>query len=224
MKGEKMENRYKNSVQGEAVLIGGSEEKGKILAHSNDDENAFKEGAESRGTGENETITNIEVDAIGELLCQSDNLEHQRAGRDLETAPQVLLHGPKSVPIRVQGYITAHPQRQVGYVSMEAWGASVSIHVEGQGRTMVTQKRPQKLTLWNPFDFSSLGGNVPMIIADITVQGVAQEPVPIANWTGAEVYMRLFPQGVEGAITLQFEKGTKVVLPSLAAVGTYKAS
>lgn len=217
MKGEKVEERYKNSVQGEAVVIGGSEEKGKILAHSNNDENAFKEWAESRGTGENETITNIEVDTLGELLGQSDNEEHQKAGKHLELALQTLLHGPKSMPIRLQGFIFALAGSLS--VSIEAWGASVSMHAKSVWGAELTQERSNQLTLHSHSE--SLSALYPMM-GEITVEGVNQGEVTFANWSNSVVYMKLFRQGTEEPTTITMhEGGKKVVLPSLGAVGNY---
>ena len=218
--GKKVEERYKNSVQGEAVVIGGSEEKNKILAHNNNDETAFKEWAKSRGSGENETITHIQVDSIGDFLSLSEITEHRDIGKRLQAALQALLLGPKPAPIRLEGWVTANSRPPS--VSMETWGASVSIHLQGLVGTSAPTTHDKQFTL-RPTNENEL--LFVRLSAGITVKGFTQKQVTIAKWTeDSEVWIKLYPQGVEGAIYVRFPEGSnKVVLPSLTAVGSYTA-
>ncbi|KAJ5183273.1 hypothetical protein N7492_000889 [Penicillium capsulatum] len=219
------EEEYKSYLQQrerQCFVLGGDRACAGALANNPADKDLFNKWVETRGA-ENEAITGIKVDALGEFLCGSSSADHRKLGTNLSK-------GPDAKQIEVQGYIWNKPTGGIIPVSVastiacEVWPTSWKPCPTPLANTYVTRTASA-----SHFQLGRVPESVGIgMSCGVTLTGYTQKEVTIGLWADipSPIELRLFPHGVEGAIVIQSDPSktwSEVTLPSLTATGVYSA-
>ncbi|OKL59598.1 hypothetical protein UA08_05090 [Talaromyces atroroseus] len=211
-----VEDRFKNTVQGQVNIIGGDESSRLELLRDHDNKAKFDKWCQSRGNGQNESTTKINVKTIGDLLSGSPADEYQTTGAKLNSGLSYLLRGGSAGSMQhIRGVIYYEgwesgngSQYQVG---CEIWGSSpeiTDVRVFQPAELHSHKKEYFQIKVPNSWEGK---GNFGMdkwfhssVSSGLTINAWPKKELTVMVWgsTGIRVVMELFPRDVEGVIRL----------------------
>ncbi|KAK2765512.1 hypothetical protein FQN54_008366 [Arachnomyces sp. PD_36] len=218
---------YRSKRQTHCSVIGGDRESANNLQKNPNDKALYEAWTKTLNNAENSSIVHVEVDALGDFLEHSDELEHRQLGAKLITALKFFTKGPTSERIIIPGYMSGWAKAR--YINPQAWGNNLRTF---RLRTLNHENEAEKHEKPNVYTLRSHGPSdiMPNYACAVELETMTGEEVTFGIWAPHCFYsmvIRLFPPGVKGSITVGFhhsgEKWKTVTIPNVLAAGSYSS-